>query len=63
MAYRIDPAECAGCGACEGECPNKAIRMKGDAYAIDPAKCTECKGFFAAPQCAQACISDAISLA
>ena len=63
MAYRIDPDECAGCGACETECPNKALRMKGDVYAINPDKCTECKGFFAVPQCVQACISDAISLA
>ncbi|MCU0839188.1 MAG: 4Fe-4S binding protein [Rhodospirillales bacterium] len=63
MAYQINAAECAGCGGCEADCPNRAIRMKGDAYYIDPAKCTECKGFFPVAQCVQACVSDCISLA
>ena len=38
MAYKIDAAECTVCGACEAECPNKAIRMRGDAYYINPDK-------------------------
>lgn len=63
MAYQIDALQCTGCGSCEFDCPNRAIKAKGDAYRIDPAKCTECKGFFDAPQCVQLCPSDSISLA
>jgi ferredoxin len=60
MAYRINAYECTGCGSCEFDCPNKAIKMKGDVYAIDAAKCTECEGFAAAAQCVPLCPSDAI---
>jgi ferredoxin len=63
MAYQIDALQCAGCGSCESDCPNRAIRPAGDVYRIDPGKCTECRGFFDAPQCAQLCPSDCISLA
>ncbi len=55
MAYRIVEKNCTGCGACEFECPNKAIREKGGVFAIDGKKCTECAGFFDTPQCAAAC--------
>jgi len=55
MAYKIVESKCTGCGACEFECPNKAIKMKGAVYAIDPAKCTECAGFFDTAQCAATC--------
>ena len=54
MAYKITD-DCISCGACEGECPNKAISEGDEHYVIDPAKCTECKGFFDKPQCADIC--------
>lgn len=55
MAYKIDADRCTGCGSCEFECPNKAIKQKGDVFAINPDKCTECKGYFDEPQCAATC--------
>lgn len=63
MAYSINPSECTGCGSCEFDCPNSAIKMKGDVYAIDAKRCTECNGHFAKPQCVSLCPSDAIALA
>lgn len=56
MAYKIVTSQCTACGACEFECPNVAIKMKGDAYVIDPVKCTECDGD--APKCAGVCPVD-----
>ncbi len=56
MAYQIITSQCSVCGACEFECPNAAIKMKGDTYIIDPAKCTECDGD--APKCAEVCPVD-----
>ena len=47
---RSSSSQCTACGACEFECPNGAIKMKGDAYIIDAAKCTECEGKFDKPQ-------------
>ncbi len=55
MAYKIVASQCTACGACEYECPNTAISMKGDIYVIDPKKCTECDGHFDTPQCAAVC--------
>ena len=55
MAYTIAADNCISCGACEAECPNNAIRQKGDIYIIDPNKCTECAGQFDTPQCASVC--------
>jgi ferredoxin len=55
MAYKIVVSQCTACGACEFECPNAAIKMKGDAYVIDAAKCTECEGKFDKPQCVEVC--------
>lgn len=60
MAFRIITDECTVCGTCECDCPNAAIRMKGDAYVIDPAKCTACEGFHDKPQCVANCPADAI---
>jgi ferredoxin len=51
--------ECISCGACEPECPNKAISEGDEFYIIDPALCTECVGFFDEPQCAVVCPVDA----
>jgi len=58
MALKINADECTSCGACEFECPNGAITLKGDAYAITAAKCTECDGD--APKCQAVCPAEAI---
>ncbi len=55
MAYQIIASQCTSCGACEFECPSKAIRMKDDIYVINPKKCTECEDSFDTPQCAAIC--------
>jgi ferredoxin len=55
MAYKIIVSQCTGCSACEFECPNAAISMKGDTFIIDPKKCTECKDHFDHPQCDTVC--------
>ncbi len=54
MAYKISD-ECISCGACESECPNKAISEGDSQYKIDAAKCTECVGSFPSSQCAEVC--------
>ncbi|MCL2679007.1 MAG: YfhL family 4Fe-4S dicluster ferredoxin [Dehalococcoidia bacterium] len=54
MAYKISD-DCISCGACESECPNKAISEGDSKYVIDPARCTECIGSFDKPQCADTC--------
>ncbi|TAN55828.1 MAG: ferredoxin [Rhodospirillales bacterium] len=58
MAYKIVASQCTGCGACEFECTNKAIKEKDGVFAINPDKCTECEGAFDAPQCAAVCPVD-----
>lgn len=58
MAYKIVASQCTGCGACEFECPNKAISEKGGVFLINPDKCTECEGHFDSPQCASVCPVD-----
>lgn len=55
MAYKIIASQCTGCSACEFECPNAAISMKGETFIIDPAKCTECEGHYDHPQCDTVC--------
>jgi ferredoxin len=55
MAYQIIASLCTSCGACELDCPNEAISMRGFVYVIDPQKCTECKGFHDEPHCASVC--------
>ena len=57
MSYKVIASQCTVCGACEFECPNAAIRMKGDTYIIDAAKCTECDG--ETPRCVDVCPVDA----
>lgn len=56
MAMKIDASQCSACGACEFECPNAAISMKGDAYAIKATSCTECDGDD--PKCIAVCPVD-----
>jgi len=50
--------ECISCGACEPECPNKAITEADDIYVIDPELCTECVGFNDQEACAAVCPVD-----
>jgi ferredoxin len=55
MAHKIIASQCTGCSACEFECPNAAISMKGETFIIDPKKCTDCEGYFDAPKCNEVC--------
>ncbi|MDR3375227.1 MAG: 4Fe-4S binding protein [Ancalomicrobiaceae bacterium] len=57
MAHYIETETCTACGACESECPNKAISHKGRVYTINPKKCTDCVGFFEESQCEEVCPS------
>jgi ferredoxin len=61
MAYKITE-DCTLCGACEEECPNKAISQPDpdEIFIIDAKKCTECVGFFDEAQCVGVCPSDCI---
>jgi ferredoxin len=61
MAMKIDAGSCSTCGACEFECPNAAISMKGDVYVIKASACSECDGD--APKCVAVCPSDSITQA
>ena len=54
MAYIISD-DCISCGACEPECPNKAIKEGATIYEINPELCCECVGSFAKQQCAEIC--------
>jgi ferredoxin len=56
MAMKIIAEECTACGACEFECPNAAISMKGDVYVIKASACTECDGD--PPKCTAVCPTD-----
>ncbi|MBI2849681.1 MAG: YfhL family 4Fe-4S dicluster ferredoxin [Chloroflexi bacterium] len=58
MSYKITD-ECISCGACEPECPNRAISEGETTYVIDPNKCTECVGSYASSRCAEVCPVDA----
>ena len=55
MTYKIIASQCTGCSACEFECPNAAISMKGETFVIDPKKCTECEGHYDKPKCDEVC--------
>ena len=72
MSYLINE-ECINCGACEPECPNKAIYAGGEEYELNgemhpalseefyyivPEKCTECVGFHDEKQCVSVCPVD-----
>ena len=54
MAFKISD-DCISCGACEPECPNKAIKEGSTIYVIDPERCSECVGSFIKQQCAEIC--------
>ena len=53
MAFKIVASQRSACGACEFECPNAAIRMKGDTFIVDAAKGAECDG--EQPRCVDVC--------
>ena len=57
MAHKILVDVCSSCGACESECPNKAISHKGKIFKIDVTKCKDCKDAFDEPQCVEVCQS------
>jgi ferredoxin len=54
MAFKITE-DCISCGACEPECPNKAISEGDNTYVIKPERCTECVGSYSASRCAEVC--------
>lgn len=58
MAYKILSSQCSGCGACEPECPNTAIKEKSGLFTIVADLCTECIGHFDDAQCLAACPVD-----
>jgi len=58
MSYKIID-DCISCGACESECPNKAISEGDVIYKIDPEKCSECVGAHASSKCVEVCPVDA----
>ena len=45
MALMINE-DCINCGACEPECPNKAIAKGDPIYKINPDLCIECVGYY-----------------
>ena len=54
MAYKITD-DCISCGACESECPNRAIKEGSSIYEINADLCSECVGSFTKQQCAEIC--------
>lgn len=54
MTYMIT-AECINCGACEMDCPVRAIAPAASQYVIDASVCMECAGYFDIPRCTYAC--------
>ncbi|MFD4022310.1 YfhL family 4Fe-4S dicluster ferredoxin [Streptomyces sp. NPDC058576] len=47
--------DCINCGACEPECPTKAITEGDDIYVINPSACSECVGFSDSLACQAVC--------
>jgi ferredoxin len=54
--------DCIACGACEAECPNKAIKEGPTCYIVDPERCTECVGSHRTQQCIEVCPVSAVLL-
>jgi NAD-dependent dihydropyrimidine dehydrogenase PreA subunit len=57
MAYYITQ-DCTSCGACEPECPTRAISQGHAIFIIDPERCTECIGAYDSPRCVALCSVD-----
>jgi len=56
MVAFVNKADCVGCGACVGACPQEAIAMDGDLAVVDPALCVDCEA------CVSECPNSAISM-
>jgi ferredoxin len=54
MSYMIS-MECINCGACEYECPARAISPSPSQFLIDAGVCVECDGHFDVPRCKSVC--------
>ncbi len=54
MAHMIT-SQCVNCGACEMECPVRAISAAANQYVIDPRVCVDCEGYFDIARCKWAC--------
>jgi ferredoxin len=54
MSFMIS-MECINCGACEAECPTRAIAPGASQYAIDAKTCVECDGYFEVQRCKAVC--------
>lgn len=54
MSYMVS-MECINCGACEYECPTRAISAGPSQFNIDAATCVECDGHFDVPRCKAVC--------
>ena len=59
MAMSIDET-CINCGACEPECPVKAISEGPEIFIIDAKVCVECVGHHDTPKCVDVCPVDSI---
>jgi ferredoxin len=59
MANKVTE-DCINCGACEAECPNKAITQGDNTYNIDAALCDECAAKAGDQSCKAVCPSEAI---
>jgi NAD-dependent dihydropyrimidine dehydrogenase PreA subunit len=55
MVAKVKAEECVGCGACEDECPNGAIKVDEIAV-VNAADCVDCGN------CADACPNSAITV-
>lgn len=56
MAAVVDKDKCAGCGACEGECPVQAIKVADGKATVDADTCVSCGA------CTGVCPCEAITL-
>ncbi len=54
MSYMIT-AECINCGACEMDCPVRAIAPSNNQYVIDENLCIDCEGYFPVARCKLVC--------
>lgn len=59
MALYFDET-CIACGACEPECPTKAISEGDEIFVVDANLCVECVGHFDSPRCIEVCPVDCI---
>ncbi|MGD1060410.1 MAG: 4Fe-4S binding protein [Methanomassiliicoccales archaeon] len=55
MVAKVKAEECVGCGACEGACPNGAIKVE-DIALVSESECVDCGS------CVDECPNSAISV-